>query len=75
MKRVLLLCWGQLQLLHRGVIYQAAVSFTNPRVSITDPREKIQMVKTDPKKVPSQKKNFARLSKYKRLKFSTSQYL
>ena len=47
----------------RGVIYQY------PWVSITDPRKKIKMLQTDPKKVPSQKYIFACSSRYNNLTF------
>ena len=44
-------------------VYQSAVSFTNPGVSITDPRKKKKMVKTNPKMVKRQF-YFACLSRY-----------
>ena len=34
--------------------YESAVSITSPLKAITDPLKEIKMVKTEPKKVPSQ---------------------
>ena len=35
-------------------VYESAVSITSPLKTITDPLKEIKIVKTDPKKVPSQ---------------------
>ena len=66
-----------------GGVYWSAVSFTNPLVTITgprcrllicdavykSPRKKNKMLKTDQKKVPSQKYVFACSSRYNDLTF------
>ena len=60
--RLLIRWW---QLLYRNVVTLSALAFNITQVLITDPRKKRKkFVKTDPKKVPSQKKIFARLSRY-----------
>ena len=41
-------------LLIRAKNYESGVSITSPLKTITDPLKEIEMVKTDPKKVPSQ---------------------